>query len=106
MDSGGLYVAEVAPLVGVDPLMAASAFGAPVAWLERPDEGTAIAGFGVAAQTTSALRCETARVIAPAPLPGPWLGGVGFDGSWKDFGAARWVLPEVLLWRGGIAAIA
>lgn len=103
-------VATVRLVPDLDPL----AGGLPDFFWHRPAHGEWIAGWGssrIAAasrpgQVKRALRelVNTEVIWRGVRGPGPWLGGVAFDGRqpcWPGFPAARWVVPERLAWRDG-----
>lgn len=110
-------------LAAVDPLAGADVLGAPSVYWERPLAQEAVAGWGEAAVVEARSAAEAMEVLsglvvrgqvrwlgeAPRGLPGPWFGGMRFasgplplqDMGWSAHGFARWVLPEVLVWRSG-----
>ena len=106
----------------VDPLAGADLLGEPSLYWERPLQQEGMAGWGQVAvrqawdaggaaallsdlgapDGTSTLRWLEGE--GPDGLVGPWLGGVRFtapgdDADWSGFGHARFVLPELLVWR-------
>ena len=125
---GRRYVAGTLSLPAVDPLAGADVLGLPSVYWERPLAREAAAGWGEAAAAGAVDAAGAAQLLealgtgprlrwlddAPAGLPGPWFGGMRFAAgapsaaagagaalSWEAFGHARWVLPELLVWREG-----
>lgn len=117
------WMAVTASAPAVDPLGVARARGGLSAYWEQPSEGIAVAAFGAAAVREADNRAGALDLLSrlgdPAQfewlgsepvqgMPGPWFGGLAFDLSrppsneWRGFPAARWLLPELLVWtRGG-----
>jgi isochorismate synthase len=112
------WLAQTDPISPVDPLAASTSLEGPAIFFERPLEGEATAGFGVAAEysvhqgefiwTVIDRLTETGQIewlgeqeVRP---PGPWFGGLAFDPSqngvaaWPGFPASRWILPRWLVW--------
>jgi len=99
----------------VDPLaLAGVRSGLSIYW-EKPSEGTALAGFGVAAVEEATERESAFALLeklsqedilwGQGPRPeGPWFGGLAFDLSrqltngWTGFPLSRWILPESMVW--------
>ncbi|WP_342374095.1 isochorismate synthase [Myxococcus stipitatus] len=121
------WVAGMMPLAAVDPLSGADSLGVPTVYWERPLEREAAAGWGEAAVVEATDSTQVPGVMAtlgalelrwldapPTDMPGPWFGGLRFgatglpDEGWAAHGAARWTLPEVLVWRtaSGVAVAA
>ena len=106
----------------VDPLVVARGRGDLSVYWEQPSEGVAAAAFGCVARREAMDRPSALDLLQELAdphqiawlgsepiqgMPGPWLGGLAFDLSrvpspeWRGFPAARWLLPELLLWRRG-----
>ncbi|XXF81128.1 isochorismate synthase [Myxococcaceae bacterium GXIMD 01537] len=123
-------VAGMNSLSGADPLAGADVLGVPSVYWERPLAQEAVAGWGEALVVEARDAAQAREVFsgllsraevhwlegAPEELPGPWFGGMRFaaggewDTRWAAHGFARWVVPEVLVWRSGgglsVAALA
>lgn len=116
---GCRLLAVTLPAPSVDPLAAAEERADLSVYWEQPSLGEAAAGFGTALVMQAAQRkaayellaevCRPGQVrwagAADVPLPrGPWFGGMAFDlacapgAEWSGFPAARWVVPELLIW--------
>jgi salicylate biosynthesis isochorismate synthase/menaquinone-specific isochorismate synthase len=118
---GRRWIAGWVTLGAADPLAGAKVLGLPTLYWERPLVREAIAGWGEAAALEARSAAEASEVLAslstrlevrwlgepPAQLPGPWFGGMRFaataplDEAWQAHGFARWILPELLVWRVG-----
>ncbi|HZI15345.1 MAG TPA: isochorismate synthase [Myxococcus sp.] len=117
---GQRWVAGMLPLAVVDPLAGADVLGLPSVFWERPLAREAVAGWGEAAVVEASSAAQASSVMAslgavelrwvgeaPESMPGPWFGGMRFgatgapDPAWDSHGAARWTLPEVMVWRTG-----
>ncbi len=114
-------VAGTLSLLAADPLAGADVLGVPSVYWERPLAQEAVAGWGEAAVLEARTSAEAMEVLsgltardqvrwlgeAPRGMPGPWFGGMRFasnrlqDLGWAAHGFARWVLPELLVWRSG-----
>lgn len=114
-------VAGTMTLAAADPLAGADVLGVPSVYWERPLAQEAVAGWGEASVVEARGAAEALEVLsglvargqvrwlgeAPRGMPGPWFGGMRFasarlhDLGWSSHGFARWVLPEVLVWRSG-----
>jgi len=117
----GWVAATVPAPASVDPLAVPGARSGLSIYWEKPSDGMAVAGFGVAGveeaterEAAFALLSRLGRddfhwVQGPRPQ-GPWFGGLAFDlarmptNGWTGFPLARWILPEVLVWTRGSEA--
>lgn len=104
-----------------DPLAGADVLGAPSLYWERPLQQEGMAGWGEVAVRQAEDAAGAAALLSelgapeaapalrwlegrePDGLVGPWLGAVRFtpgeEAGWAGFGHARFVLPELLVWR-------
>lgn len=108
------WVARTTEVPSIDPLFA-DGCGEPHFFWSDPARELTAAGFGVAVEQVlprASIGEAWAGLSGVARIehhglraPGPWFGGVAFDparhdgsGRWAGFPAARWVIPEVLVW--------
>jgi isochorismate synthase len=124
------WVAMTSPQPDLTPLDAYAALDGSAVYWEKPLSNESVAGFGVAdsrdASRTGqpfAILDELSELTYPGrivwigdsadqrPL-GPWFGGFAFDqrrrasSLWEAFPAAKWTLPELLIWRRGGSSFA
>ncbi|HKD42349.1 MAG TPA: isochorismate synthase [Myxococcaceae bacterium] len=127
---GPAWVAMTSPAADVMPLDAYAALGDAAVFWEKPLSGESLAGFGAAdcrevSRTGQPFQIidELAELLCPGRItwlansgaprpPGPWFGGFAFDqhrrstARWSGFPAAKWILPELLIWRRGGSSFA
>jgi isochorismate synthase len=116
------WVAMTSPLQPIDPLDAYAAMdGAAVFW-ERLPGGESLAAFGAADSVEARPGDQPFSILDSLCRPGQtawlsggqndhppglWWGGFAFDSRrkptalWNGFPTARWILPELVIWRRG-----
>jgi isochorismate synthase len=122
------WVAMSSPIGGASPLDAFAAIeGAAVFW-EKIRGEESFSGFGAADsrqvsradqpfQLVDELSELSSRIIWLADScserpPGAWFGGFAFDQGrertalWNGFPAAKWIMPELMIWRRGARSFA
>jgi len=121
------WVAMTSPQPDLMPLGAYAALDGPAVYWERPLSNESVAGLGVAESREVSCTGQPFAILDEITHPGrmmwigdsadqrplgPWFGGFAFDQRWRAsplweaFPAAKWTLPELLIWRRGASSFA